>query len=170
MSDATRSPDDVARFDRVFGHLDAVARYARRRGSRQPEDVAAECMTIAWRRLDEVPEDALPWLLGCARRIVLAEWRAAARMASAEPADVASEAPEPVGLERALDAALRALSPLDREALLLIAWDDLTRAQAARALGISQVAFRVRLHRARRRCAAALAAPAITSETEVSHA
>ena len=38
-----------------------------------------------------------------------------------------------------------------REALLLIAWDDLTPALAAESLGISQTAFRVRLHRARRR-------------------
>jgi RNA polymerase sigma-70 factor, ECF subfamily len=133
--------------------------------------VAAECMTIAWRRLDEVPADALPWLLGCARRVVLAEWRGEARTtAPVELGDVAFEAPEPAGLDFNLATALRSLAPIDREALLLVAWDDLTPAQAARALGITQVAFRVRLHRARRRCAAALAAPTITSDTEAFHA
>jgi DNA-directed RNA polymerase specialized sigma24 family protein len=40
--------------------------------------------------------------------------------------------------------------------LLLIAWEDLTPAQAADALGISATAFRVRLFRARRRLRAAL--------------
>jgi len=43
------------------------------------------------------------------------------------------------------------LSPLDREALFLVAWEDLTPAQAARALGINAAAFRVRLLRARGR-------------------
>ena len=85
------------------------------------------------------------------------------------------DAPEPVGLDPALSEALGSLAAIDREALLLIAWDDLTPSQAARALGINPVAFRVRLHRARRRCAAALdaraarSAPGIRSESEVSH-
>jgi hypothetical protein len=62
------------RFDGVLCNLDAVARYARRRGARDPDDVAGECMTIAWRRLDDIPAgDALPRLLGCARRVVLAQ-------------------------------------------------------------------------------------------------
>jgi RNA polymerase sigma-70 factor (ECF subfamily) len=47
--------------------------------------------------------------------------------------------------------ALRSLSRLDREALLLVAWEDLTPTQAARSLGINATAFRVRLLRARRR-------------------
>jgi len=50
-----------------------------------------------------------------------------------------------------VDRALKALSREDREALLLIAWEELTPSQAARSLGISATAFRVRLHRARRR-------------------
>jgi hypothetical protein len=29
------------------------------------------CMdVVAWRRLDDVPDDGLPWLLGCAQRII----------------------------------------------------------------------------------------------------
>src|SRR6202020_3430609 len=62
--------------------------------------------------------------------------------------------PEPLPPELELDpelaAGLRVLSGEYREALLLIAWDDLTPAQAARSLGISRTAFRARLHRARR--------------------
>jgi RNA polymerase sigma-70 factor, ECF subfamily len=177
MSGEPRSGDD-ARFDRVFAHLDAVARYAGRRGLRQAEDVAAECMTIAWRRLDDVPaDDPLPWLYACARRLVLREWRARARVAAGEPPDAALAGPEPGGLDEAVARALASLGPIDREALLLIAWEGLTPAQAARALGIGPVAFRVRLHRARRRCAAALAAagaiharPEATRDPEASHA
>jgi RNA polymerase sigma-70 factor (ECF subfamily) len=165
------------RFDGVFSHLDAVARYARRRGARDPDNVAAECMTIAWRRLDDIPaDDPLPWLLGCARRIVLAQHRhERGRVALDEVAEPRFEAPEPVGLDAALSAALASLSELDREALLLVAWEDLTPTQAARALGINPVAFRVRLHRARRRCSSALDSrldrptPEIRSESEVTH-
>ena len=170
-------PADEDRFDEVFVHLDAIARYARRRGARDPEDVAAECMTIAWRRLDDVPgDDPLPWLLGCARRIVLSQRRHDhARVALDDVAEPRFEAPEPVGLDAALTEALAALADIDRGALLLVAWAALTPTQAARALGINPVAFRVRLHRARRRCSSALdsrltrTAPDICSDSEVIH-
>ena len=165
------------RFEAVFAHLDAVARYARRRGARDPGNIAAECMAVAWRRLDEVPlDDPLPWLLACARRIVLSQHRQRHGDVPLEAAPEPSfDAPEPTGLDRAFSDALASLAPFDREALLLIAWEDLTPTQAARALGISPVAFRVRLHRARRRCRSALEArltnlaPEICSESEILH-
>ena len=150
---------DEERFRRAFVHLDAVAAYARRRGAPDPEAVAAEVLAIAWRRLDVVPpDDPLPWLLGTARRVVLAQRRSAARTSTLPAvADVASE-PEVSILDHDVAAALRALAPVDREALLLVAWEGLDAPAAARVLGIRPTAFRVRLHRARRRFAAALAA------------
>jgi RNA polymerase sigma-70 factor (ECF subfamily) len=168
---------DEKRFDGVFVHLDAVARYARRRGARDPDDVAGECMAIAWRRLEDVPaDDPLPWLLGCARRVVLSQRRHEQGTVSLEGVPEARfEAPEPIGLDGPLTAALLKLTAIDREALLLVAWEDLTPAQAARALGIHPVAFRVRLHRARRRAARALDACLVgptldvRPETELSH-
>jgi RNA polymerase sigma-70 factor (ECF subfamily) len=72
-------------------------------------------------------------------------------VADAQPLD------GPLVLDARLAAALQTLSDADREALLLIAWEDLTPALAAASLGISQTAFRVRLYRARRRCHRALA-------------
>jgi RNA polymerase sigma-70 factor (ECF subfamily) len=45
--------------------------------------------------------------------------------------------------------ALAALSEADREVLLLVAWEDLSPAEAAYALGIPQGTARSRLHRAR---------------------
>jgi RNA polymerase sigma-70 factor, ECF subfamily len=170
-------PTDEDRFDVVFAHLDAVVRYARRRGARDPEDVAAECMTIAWRRLDDLPaRDPLPWLLGCARRVVLSQRRREHRDIPIEDVpEPRFEAPEPVGLDAGLAEALASLAQIDREALLLVAWDDLTPTQATRALGINAVAFRVRLHRARRRCTSALearrslVAPELCPDSEVMH-
>jgi RNA polymerase sigma-70 factor (ECF subfamily) len=55
-----------------------------------------------------------------------------------------------------LRAALMALSPLDREAVVLSAWFDLSSTDAARALGITPAAFRMRTARARRRLGSAL--------------
>jgi DNA-directed RNA polymerase specialized sigma24 family protein len=50
------------------------------------------------------------------------------------------------------------LSDVEREALLLIAWEGLTPSQAARVVGCSGATFRVRLHRARRRLERVLSA------------
>ncbi len=55
-----------------------------------------------------------------------------------------------------IDRALASLEPLDREALLLVAWEELTPKEAAESLGIRPATFRVRLHRARRRFEEAL--------------
>jgi RNA polymerase sigma-70 factor (ECF subfamily) len=144
------------RFRDVFSHLGAVAAYARRRGSKDADAVAAEVMTIAWRRLADVPrDDPRPWLYATARNLVLADLRRGSPAAGEIAADFAP-APEVFELDPTLGTALRSLSRLDREALLLVAWEDLTPSQAARSLGINPAAFRVRLLRARRRLQAKL--------------
>jgi RNA polymerase sigma factor (sigma-70 family) len=156
MSNQSDRQSAEARFRGVFTHLGAVTAYARRRGSRDADGIAAEAMTIAWRRLDDVPsDDPLPWLYATARNLVLAEARRAAPSTVREGREEHVDAP-PVELDPTLDRALRSLSQMDREALLLVAWEDLTPKQAARALGINGTAFRVRLLRARRRLQASL--------------
>ena len=164
---ASQTPE--ARFRTVFSHLGAVAAYARRRGSLDPEALAAEVMTIAWRKLADVPrDDPRPWLYATARNLVLAEAR---RTATARRYDSEAPTPEPAPeifeLDPQLAHALRELSPLDREALLLTAWEELTPKEAARALGIKPTAFRVRLLRARRRVEATLAAASATSDNRL---
>jgi RNA polymerase sigma-70 factor (ECF subfamily) len=142
------------RFRGVFVHLGAIAAYARRRGSSDADALAAEVMTIAWRRLADVPsDDPRPWLYATARNLVRAEARRGPALAAGDTApDLRDERVSDVlELDPDLGVALRSLSALDREALLLVAWEDLTPTQAARSLGISPVAFRVRLLRARRR-------------------
>jgi RNA polymerase sigma-70 factor, ECF subfamily len=145
-----------ARFRVVFSHLGAVTAYARRRGSSDPDGIAAEAMAIAWRRLDDVPaDDARPWLYATARNLVLNELRTARRARAHAPAEIAPVR-DLAQLDPELDRALRSLRAADREALLLVAWEDLTPTQAAAALGVNVTAFRVRLLRARRRLRAAL--------------
>jgi RNA polymerase sigma-70 factor (ECF subfamily) len=150
--------DSEAKFQAVFTHLGAITAYARRRGSRDADSLAAEVMTIAWRRLADVPnDDPRPWLYATARNLLLAEARRTARDRAAAPIpELVAGALEPHGLDPELAKALQMLSSSDLEALLLVAWEDLTPSQAAEALGISAVAFRVRLLRARRRLRALL--------------
>jgi RNA polymerase sigma-70 factor (ECF subfamily) len=147
------------RFAEVFAHLGLITAYARRRGAPDPDAIAAEVMTIAWRRLADVPvDDARPWLVTTARNLLLADRRKrGGAHATLDGFDVAVEGDSPaIGLDPELDAALRRLSEPEREVLLLVAWEDLAAAAAAASLGISQAAFRVRLHRARRRLIAEL--------------
>src|SRR5258707_15307572 len=69
------------RFDALFrDHHPAVRAYARRRVPREVvDDIVSETFLVVWRRLDDVPEAPLPWLLAVARNVVGTEWRGAAR-------------------------------------------------------------------------------------------
>jgi RNA polymerase sigma-70 factor (ECF subfamily) len=126
------------------------------------DDAVAEAYAIAWRRQRDIPRGAeLGWVIGVTRR-VLANARRGRRRAGALHAllDLQPRAagPDPADLveDGELRAALLALSQLDREALLLSAWFDLSGPDAAEALGITPAAFRMRAARARRRLRAAL--------------
>jgi len=146
-----------ARFAEVFQNLGSIVRYAAARGSRDPEGIAAEVMTIAWRRLPSLPaDDPRPWLFVTARNLLMAERRRTGRQATLDAHHAETPAAEAESGDPAVTAALMELRPADRDALLLVSWDDLTPAQAARVAGISPVAFRVRLYRARRRFEQAL--------------
>lgn len=144
------------RFAEVFAHLRLIRAYASRRGAHDAEAIAAEVMAIAWRRLADVPEhDPRPWLIATARNLLLADHRRhGRRFEDLDEVQIAAPEAPPVprlDLDPDLQTALAGLSPHDREAVLLVAWEDLTPAAAAASLGISAVTFRVRLHRARRR-------------------
>lgn len=138
--------------------------YAARRTDRETaRDVVSQTFLVAWRRIDEVPVDPLAWLLGVARNVLANERRATSRRAAlverVGPASVVGADPsDTVGDRlRALDA-LGHLGEWDREALMLMAWEQLDYAGAAAVLGCSRAVFKIRLHRARRRLADALAA------------
>ncbi|MCZ2262971.1 RNA polymerase sigma factor [Isoptericola sp. QY 916] len=126
------------------------------------QDVLSETFLVAWRRLDDVPDPALPWLLVVARNLVRNAHRAARRRRTlddelaglAASAPLSEAAPEALVVER--DTLLRGLARLgerEREAILLVAWDGLAPTDAADVAGCSTAAFHVRLHRARRRLA-----------------
>src|SRR4030095_5561475 len=103
------NPTPEARFRIVFSHLGAITAYARRRGSLDADALAAEVMTIAWRRLADVPrDDPRPSLYSPARTLLLAETRksATARRHRAE-AKAPEPAPEVFELDPELASALR---------------------------------------------------------------
>ncbi len=153
------------RLERLWlAHNADVRAYARRRLDWDlADDVVTDVFVIAARKLDDVPEDALPWLLGCARRVIANQRRSMLRRHQLVRRLATSSAPPPaIPGDTALTEALSTLSAGDRELLLLIAWEGLTHAQAAAALDITANAVGVRLHRARKRLKVALET---TSET-----
>ncbi len=158
MSDAD---DRTVEFERLFAaHYWAVRGYVVRRcpGS-AVEDVVADTFLVAWRRLETLGDDPLPWLFGVARRMLANQHRADRRrsaLAARLQGLLAGESVDwepPAQMSARLAAAIGSLSAREREALLLVAWEGLDPARAARAAGCTPAAFRVRLHRARRRVA-----------------
>lgn len=146
----------------------AVRGYAFRRAPRDvAQDVVSETFLVAWRRLDDVPADPLPWLYGVARRVLANQRRSANRSAALERRLAAhsvspggsNDPGQHAGEGEILRAALARLSDRDREALMLVAWHGLSGIRAARAAGCTRAAFAVRLHRARGRLAAELESP-----------
>lgn len=142
-----------------------VFAYARRQcDSASAQDVVSDTFLVAWRRWSDVPGDALPWLLVVARNTI-ANWRRSAarrdRLVDAvgnlERLAAPATGPDQTVVERTtMIHALGELTELEREALLLIAWDGLKPADAAQVAGCSARAFEVRLSRARARLTRAM--------------
>jgi RNA polymerase sigma-70 factor (ECF subfamily) len=161
MTEADRRLAFEQMFAATYGQVRAYV--VRRAPSAAVEDVLAEIYLIAWRRQDSVSGDPVPWLYGVARRVLANQLRSERRRGAlldrlrpgAGSEDPGWQAPD--GLRPELAGAIAALSAVEREALLLTAWEGLTPERGARAAGCSSSAFRVRLHRARRRVVAALA-------------
>jgi RNA polymerase sigma-70 factor (ECF subfamily) len=155
-----------ARFQTLYRqHHDRVLRYCMRRvGRADAVDAAADVFVVAWRRIEQVPsgDRTLPWLYGVARRVLSNQWRSTRRfhrlfqrlgsMAREQPSE-----PERVIVQREEDEwvldALNRLSRSDQEVLRLAAWEELSAAQIAEAVGCSPAAAQKRLYRAKGRLA-----------------
>ena len=74
------------RFEELFReHYRAVRGYAPRRASGDlAQDAVSETFLVAWRRLDDVPADPLPWLYGVARRVLANQRRSIYRGSALE--------------------------------------------------------------------------------------
>lgn len=133
---------------------------ARRAGRQAADDLLGEVWVRAFggrAGFDPAYSDARPWLYGIARNVLRAHWRAA--RAANRPGVADAEDPWDDVIDRLdsaaavqapeLSRAVRALPPEEREVLLLVAWEQMTPAQAALVLGIPPGIARSRLYRAR---------------------
>lgn len=151
-----------------------VYAYLARRAPAHAEDLLARVWVEAYSArhgYDPSLGSARAWLFGVARHVLHRHWR---EQASAPRGHSLSAADEPAidpwdEVDRHVDSAAlavplrRALSELpdvDREMLLLIAWEQLTPTEAAAVVGVPPGTARTRLHRARSRMRAAMAADA----------
>lgn len=157
---------EEARLEALFcDNFSAVRSYARRRAPESMvDDVVAETFLVAWRRIDDLPDDVRPWLLGVARKTLSTHLRSARRRSSLVEKLSAAELPAAFsqvdGPDTGLVGALQRLSATDQEVLALAAWEELRPREAAVVLGVSPAWYRVRLHRAKRRLVRELEASA----------
>ena len=139
--------------------LDAVYRYlVYLTGDRSAaEDLTAETFEKAfrsWRRFDPRRGSPRTWLCRIARSVAVDWFRAESRRRRREETYARDERlTEELGdgLPPELEAALRELSPAEREVVALRVLLELDGPSAARVLGISQTACSTRLSRALRR-------------------
>lgn len=166
MTHPSRAPDSEAIFESLYDAVYAdLLRFVHRRAHpHHAEDVVAEAFLVAWRRLDELPKhrgDARAWLFGIARNVLLNDHRGAERRrtlgvrlteATTVSQTFSYDDQDADLVVRRVDLA-RAwgrLSEVHQEALGLTVFEELKAPQASAVLGISPVAFRLRLSRARR--------------------
>lgn len=162
-SDAAVIADSLerpARFAVLYErHVWSVERYlARRVGADLAEDLTAEVFVRAFQargRFRAEYETARPWLLGIANHLIGDHRRAERRrlaalhqLACAIPAESHEDS---AGLAPDLIRRLQRLPAADRDAMLLVAWGELTYEETARALEVPVGTVRSRIARARRR-------------------
>ncbi len=155
-------------------HYNRVLGYALRRTASRDDayDVTSETFVVAWRRIDVVPDGdpARLWLYAATRRVLANHHRSGRRRSELHDrlrtedrtrpsSDDPVAAGDPIGSDvESIWLALEQLPDTDRELLTLHAWEGLDRSELAETMGCSRPTLRVRLHRARRRLARALAA------------
>jgi RNA polymerase sigma-70 factor (ECF subfamily) len=152
--------DGDAFIEVVRRHEAAVGAYlARRAGREAAEDLLGEVWVAALAsraNYDRSFPDARPWLFGVAHNVLRRHWRSRpAEEPVPDVPDVASGwdpwtvVDNRVDVESVLLQALALLRPQQREILALVAWEDLTVADAGRAIGVPPGTARRYLHEAR---------------------
>lgn len=143
----------TAAYERCYGAVHAYA--SRRVGAEAADEITAETFLVAWRRFDQLREEPLPWLYAVARNVLLRHYVTSDReqrmLAGLRSDRTVSSSIGENEANHVLWEAWEQLSVRDREVLALVAWEELSVTEAARALGCSAPVFSVRLHRARRR-------------------
>ncbi|MCP2244545.1 RNA polymerase sigma factor [Lentzea aerocolonigenes] len=158
---------DHAAFTELFErHAEAVWNYAYRLTASwsQAEDLLSATFLTAWRTRGEaqlVRDSALPWLYTVTANRARTEWRASrralrlvARLAPQDERDHADEVAARTDAQRRLAlvvAAIAKLPPSEREIAQLCLLGDVSTADAATLLDITESSVRARVSRARAR-------------------
>jgi len=142
--------------DAFHGHKDVVHRFAyRMTGSASAaEDVVQDCFLILWRKpaaYDPRRGAMRAFLLGIARNLILKRWRDERPHKALEddafvfqPLNVRED-----GRVEAVEKAILTLPPLQREAVVLAEYEEMSLEEIARATAADLAAVKSRLHRAR---------------------
>jgi RNA polymerase sigma factor (sigma-70 family) len=152
--------DDRRRFTELFEqHYAKIAMFAHRRiTSDEADDIVAQTFLTAWRHLESLPEDPLPWLyraarnaIANARRGALRRQRLIHRVLHNVGSEVDAAASDGAVWSAGFSFAFASLSERDQEVLILSVVEGLSPAEGAVVIGCSPEAFKVRSHRARKR-------------------
>jgi RNA polymerase sigma factor (sigma-70 family) len=154
--------DRQTRFERLVHEVARpLRRYVVRRApAHMVDDVVADVLLVLWRRPDDVPsDDPLPWTYavarGClanSRRTAQRQLRLVDRISRLDPPRDQPETAEHADVH----VALAALAELDREVVMLWAWEGLPPREIAVVTGLSANAVSIRLHKAKKKLAQAL--------------
>jgi RNA polymerase sigma-70 factor (ECF subfamily) len=164
-----RTIDPRAAFESLFrSNYPAVVAYVRQVWPTVDEDeVVSRTFEIAWRRSEQIPEQAVRgWLIGVARNCALNAVRSNRRRQTYVEAFRSMRRSRSAALHQyeippetvdALQSAFDDLRKGDQEVLVLAAWQGLSGDDLGAALGTTASAAAVRLFRARERLKAAYA-------------
>lgn len=163
-----RSIADPAAFAGIFDrHAPPLLSYCTRRlGRADAEDVLAETFRVAFEtrdRFDPSRSSALPWLYGIAARLIMKQHRGQGRLRRAVDRltvvshartevpfdDCLAEHDANTDLLAAVGRAIDELAAIDREVILLYAWEQLSYDEIAEVLGVPVGTVRSRLNRVR---------------------
>lgn len=156
----TTDTERRTRFEAVAGEVyEPLQRYLRRRAPiDDAEEAFADALLTIWRRIDDVPSDAvLPWCYGVAKRALANRRRATGRRLrladrlAAEPPVTRTGDPSDSVEFADVQAAFERLNESDREVLELWAWEELEPREIAAVLETTPNAISLRLQRAKQR-------------------
>jgi RNA polymerase sigma-70 factor (ECF subfamily) len=153
-----RAPEDFAEVVRALSA--PLHAYLSRRAPREADDLLAEAWLQAFRsreRFDLALGSPRAWAFGVTRHVLLAHLRARRDVVAHVPEQASDPWPEvddrlaASAAGPALRAALAALPAVERELLLLVAWEGLSPTEAAAVVAVPAGTARTRLFRARAR-------------------
>ncbi len=145
-------------------HKDVLYRFARRMSgsAAAAEDIVQDSFLALWRNSSAFDPDRGTlrcFLIGVARNVALQRLRSERPCDELEEDAVLTDPVDPAGLERGevVARAVAALPPLQREALILAEYEEMSLEEIGRATQAEVAAVKSRLHRARENLRRALA-------------